>query len=341
MKKGFTLIELLIVIGLLAALAAILLPSMMGDRTTALEGICNYNQAGTLRTLRQFESMTSGKLPNGLHTGLETGGSSAMSGLPTVLHANMGRSGCIEALSAEEVAALNALGITKLAYGSGDSSATDPDEQIGYETVSSSVSTAIVTTDWHDDAGAEYSFNGKTLSMLEDEGYTKVIPLFITPTTDWTAQQTTAWTKGFSVGMDVPGSCPIPEGDFAYYVAYVGLKPEGAATYTASSVADGAVSTAPSPILAEAADVATMKSAIETAITNANAALTDSAWDTTFTWSDTTEEGEVVASTLSVTRTETGGTNVLETATYSVTLDTTPKGKLLGTSCPECGITNP
>ncbi|NMA45119.1 MAG: type II secretion system protein GspG, partial [Lentisphaerae bacterium] len=55
MRSQFTLIELLIVIGLLGALTALILPSLMADREEALGDVCDYNQAGTVRVLKQFK----------------------------------------------------------------------------------------------------------------------------------------------------------------------------------------------------------------------------------------------------------------------------------------------
>ncbi|MFW5864150.1 MAG: type II secretion system protein, partial [bacterium] len=48
-KSGFTLIEMLVVIGLLGALTALVLPSLTANREEALGDVCDYNQAGTVR----------------------------------------------------------------------------------------------------------------------------------------------------------------------------------------------------------------------------------------------------------------------------------------------------
>jgi prepilin-type N-terminal cleavage/methylation domain-containing protein len=52
-KGGFTLIELLIVIGLLGALTALILPRLAADHEEAMGDVCDYNQAGTVRVLTQ------------------------------------------------------------------------------------------------------------------------------------------------------------------------------------------------------------------------------------------------------------------------------------------------
>lgn len=325
-RKGFTLIELLIVIGLLAALAAVLLPSLMGDRTKALENVCNYNQAGTLRTLKQYETMTSGMLPNGLHTGLETDGS-VMGTLPAALAANMGLAPSA-ALDSEDVAALNAIGITKLAYGTGDPGGTSADDKIGYIPLTGSANVVVLSTDWKNDAGDEYSFNGKTFSLLTEEGYDKIIPLFIAPSTDWSSSNSVGWVKGFEVSMELPGACPVPDADFAYYMAYVGIKQTGEATYTITTSGDA-------PALTFSVGARGSIDGLETAIDGetlpANWTQASTGWG---------RNADDTASTCMYEYEDTVN-NVTGSATVYVKYDPTPSAKLLGTSCPECGITNP
>ncbi|MDR1959651.1 MAG: prepilin-type N-terminal cleavage/methylation domain-containing protein [Planctomycetaceae bacterium] len=323
-KSGFTLIELLIVIGLLAALASVLLPALMGDRTAALTNICDYNQAGTLRTLRQYEAFTSGKLPNGLHSGLVSSTGTDFMDLPAAFKKNL--TGSVEALTGNEVAALNSIGITELAYGSGDPDGHEIEESLGYKTLEAGDNVIICTEDWVDDANNPYSFNGKGLHyLLDHDSYTKVIPVFITPTTDWTSSQSGNWVKGFNVSMDIAGSCPVPDDvEFAYYVAYIGIRGEGTASYRskiATALDHNGVS-APAPASKTAATEALLQTAITTAVNGA----TDWAAGT---WSD---DGVMTA-------TYDNGT-VTGTVTYTTTLDP-PQAHLLGTSCPECGITNP
>jgi prepilin-type N-terminal cleavage/methylation domain-containing protein len=308
-KSGFTLIELLVVIGLLAALAAILLPTLMGTREDALEGICSYNQAGTLRTLRQYEVMT-GQLPNGMHTGLDDTAGDATMKLPPAFRANLARGTYLTTLDTDDVEALDNIGIDKVAYGKGVSA-----NPLGYQTVAATTLNFIgVQDNWKADGdtnAADFSFNGKTIPVLKSEGYSKIIALFVTPTTNWEASGT-GWVKGFGVKMDIPGVCPIPNDEateFAYYVAYVGLKTSG---YEVSYSAIGN---------------ATVPAGLPTWSEN-NTALANLPTGYTFDGTDTLSDGTDGIATVSFT--EIGVGEEIE-----------PKAVLLGTSCPECGITNP
>lgn len=329
-KKGFTLIELLIVIGLLAALAAVLLPSLMGNRTDAVANICDYNQAGTLRTLKQYESMTSGMMPNGLHTGLNADGTAPLTTMPSALLTNMLKTSPV-ALSAEEVSALQSVGMTKLSYGNaGDNTTGSDDEKMGYKVLQGGgLATAEVDGTWLDDAGKQYSFNGKPYDVLMNEGYTKIIPLFISPTTDWKASSSVGWVKGFEVGMDVPGACPVPEADFAYYMAYVGIKPTSA---DLKIVTTGA---APNLVVANttAGELDDLKTLIE-----GESAPTGWTLPTASDWED--DAATDPTSSVATAEYDDGNGNTGH-ATLLITYKTIPSAKLLGTSCPECGITNP
>ncbi|MDR2345490.1 MAG: prepilin-type N-terminal cleavage/methylation domain-containing protein [Planctomycetaceae bacterium] len=334
---GFTLIELLIVIGLLAALASVLLPSLMGSREDALEGICTYNQAGTLRTLRQYEAMT-GQLPDGLHSGLlASDGTNAMSSIADALAANIKQSsdaGAIKGLTTDEVTALNNIGITKLAYGLGNPDGDSNDEILGYQDISTTTNVIHVVDGWLSD-GDPFTFNGKSLKVLLGEGYSSIIPLFLSPTTDWDAHKSSGWVKGFSVKLEIPGVCPIPEyAEFAYYVAYIGIREPGVGvTWKTTTENDGAPESLSSlshfyPASGNSNNIAATLVEAQTAIKNAHTTLN------------------------SITLTETGGSITVDTNSGSPGTDTVtytfyievieePGAVLLGTSCPECGITNP
>jgi prepilin-type N-terminal cleavage/methylation domain-containing protein len=316
-KSGFTLIELLIVIGLLAALAAVLLPSLMGDRQTATESICNYNQAGTLRTLRQYEAMTSGKLPSGLHTGLTDDDTTPvyMPGLPGGFTGNLTGT-YTTPLSGPEAAALVNAGIANLAYGTGKPDATDVNTSLGYKPVVKDLVVMEVSENWIDDAKIPYSFNGKGIAALHSDGYETVIALFIAPTTDWSASESKGWVKNFSVKLDVPGKCPVPvDADFAYYVAYVGLKTTG---YDVSySVETGQ----------------TLPGGLPTWQKTNSYSLPDTITDYVY------EDEKIYKGTAVATGTLVGTVTLTPIGTNDGDIE--PKAVLLGTSCPECGITNP
>ncbi|MDR2438205.1 MAG: prepilin-type N-terminal cleavage/methylation domain-containing protein [Planctomycetaceae bacterium] len=335
-KSGFTLIELLIVIGLLAALAAVLLPTLMGDREDALSGIDKYNAAGTLRTLRQYQAIT-GNLPNGMHTGLDENGV-LMAGVTDAFSTNASKSGSITTLSADDVTALQSIGITKLAYGTGDATKTG-DDALGYKTLTEGSSVISVTSEWVGEDDEQLTFNGKGLTYLLDPngpGFTKIIDLFLTPTADWSSEST-GWVKGFNIKMDVPGTCPLVDDEFSYYTVFIGIKANGEATVsaTASDVSGNAPTKAPLPDSTTAADIATLKTAVA-GLTDAGEALNGG---TTPSWTDTKDSnGDIISSTANITLSSGGNAG-----TYSYTITYNPKGtaEFLGTSCPEHGITNP
>jgi len=244
-NKGFTLIELLIVIGLLAALTALVLPSLQADREEALGGICDYNQAGTVRTLKQFYS-TFNQYPSDLHNGMQdtTATAVAMEGLPEAQldHMITNISSTRHALTANQADSLIAAGITSVTSGTGLHSTA----------VATGVNVAAAcaadgSNPWNDDGGVEMTFDGIDISDWADvpantpawdasEG--PVICLWIAPTVNWTPDLTNAnndWTKGaVEMGIEMEGQCPIPavaasgdEVSFAYYMAYFKVYDDG------------------------------------------------------------------------------------------------------------------
>jgi prepilin-type N-terminal cleavage/methylation domain-containing protein len=250
-QSGFTLIELLIVIGLLGALTALILPRLSADREEAMGDVCDYNQAGTVRVLTQYEDMF-GAYPAGMHNGLEDTDATAeaMEGLPSAQTEHMVTD--IDdtrlALSADQADSLAAAGITNVASGTGYNIAT----------VEAAVNVAQAcaadgTNPWNDDGGVEMTFDGVAISDWAtgaagspswnvDGGAGPVVCLWITPTVDWASAQgdggNSDWTKGsVEYGISMEGKCPIPvvaaeEGDevsFAYYMAYFKVFDDGTA----------------------------------------------------------------------------------------------------------------
>jgi prepilin-type N-terminal cleavage/methylation domain-containing protein len=245
-RKGFTLIELLIVIGLLGALSALILPSLSADREKALADVCDYNQAGTLRTLQQYYDIY-GIFPNNLHVGLDaaTTAGIAMPGLPEAQVANMVTTGdnytAPSVLTDGQAESLFNAGITNVAYGTGYNLVPicTVDGNGEYDAVDGDVAYPTVT-DWTDDASEAISFNGLEIADWEaaTNPYKKagrVLCFWITPTLDWDNHKNTVavnkdWTKGgVDLKVSLPGKCPIPvsnlagsdEPDFSYYMAYV------------------------------------------------------------------------------------------------------------------------
>lgn len=254
-EQGFTLIELLIVIGLLGALTALVLPSLSADREEAIGSVCDYNQAGTIRTLKEFVSVY-GVYPDQMHNGMTSTSvtissvngtlnddgteddAGVMPGIPAAQSVNIGGGASSSGeystvLTANEVTSLKNAGISNVAAGG------------GYHVSAIDTSTRFLSpyngsTYWKDDADTEYSFDGILTEHWEagtdgsgwtdSDGSGEVIVLWITPTVNWEVTAENAnndWTGG-AVKMEISleGQCPVPaEGlsgdpEFAYYMAY-------------------------------------------------------------------------------------------------------------------------
>jgi prepilin-type processing-associated H-X9-DG protein/prepilin-type N-terminal cleavage/methylation domain-containing protein len=65
---GFTLVELLVVIGIIAALVAMLLPALQRARAQAKEVQCAANMRQVGHAMHQFAANNNGRLPGGAHT---------------------------------------------------------------------------------------------------------------------------------------------------------------------------------------------------------------------------------------------------------------------------------
>ena len=241
-KGGFTLIELLIVIGLLGALTALILPRLAADREEAIGDVCDYNQAGTLRVLNQYYDLF-GKYPKGLHNGLDGTGASAaaIDGLPDFQGVNMltNAATTIVALTTNQATSLVAAGITTVAYSNG----------YNLVNVATDVRVARCTTSWVTDEEIGYTFDGLGISAWEAgtatpawdtaNGAGIVVTLWVAPTTDWSDKGdggNNDWTKGeVELGLSLEGQCPVPvksatggEPTFAYYMAYFKVYNSGA-----------------------------------------------------------------------------------------------------------------
>jgi prepilin-type N-terminal cleavage/methylation domain-containing protein len=248
-QGGFTLIELLIVIGLLGALTALILPRLSADREEAMGDVCDYNQAGTVRVLTQYADMF-GAYPAGMHNGLQDveDEPDAMEGLPGAQLGHMVTDIATTrlALTANQADSLAAAGITTVAYSNGYNTAD----------VEAGVIVAQACADdggkpWFDDGGVEMTFDGVAISdwatgdggpsWNTTAGAGPVVCLWITPTVDWASAQgdggNSDWTKGaVEYGISMEGQCPIPveaasgdEVSFAYYMAYFKVFNDGTA----------------------------------------------------------------------------------------------------------------
>ncbi len=246
-QGGFTLIELLIVIGLLGALTALILPRLSADREEAMGDVCDYNQAGTVRVLTQYADMF-GSFPAGMHNGLQaaSGTPAAMEGLPSQQTEHMVTDIATTrlVLSTNQAASLAAAGITTVAHGTGYNTANVAADMVVAQACASDGSNP-----WNDDGGVEMTFDGVAISdwatgtagpsWNTTGGAGPVVCLWVTPTVDWESAQgdggNTDWTKGaVEYGISMEGKCPIPtqaaSGDevaFAYYMAYFKVFDDG------------------------------------------------------------------------------------------------------------------
>ena len=251
---SFTLIELLIVIGLLGALTALILPSLTAVREDAIGDVCDYNQAGTVRVLKEFKQLYN-HYPTGMHTGLQTSatGAFAMVGLPDAQKDHMGEPGAETPVACPSTMVLTEnlaksladAGIDTVCYDAG----YDPQELSTTEGETTTYLYVVSATGWKDDGGNDMTFDGLKIADWEtgtatpawdrENGAGKVVVLWITPTTDWTPDFDTVnndWSKGsVRMSLDLPGKCPVPvedidggDPDFAYYMAYFKVYDNGA-----------------------------------------------------------------------------------------------------------------
>lgn len=248
-RHGFTLIELLIVIGLLGGLTALILPSLNATREDALGNICDYNQAGTVRVLKQFKQLT-GYYPTDMHCGMQGNATDAlaMAGLPDAQATHMGdaATACPSAVALTDyhVNSLVKAGIKSYCYGTGLNRVelTEIATPSGADTTN-----FVVSADgWLADDGNSMTFDGVSIADWEaaatapDKKAGDIVVFWIAPTTDWDTQAiaNNDWSGGnVEMGIDLEGQCPIPatstdadgEVSFAYYMAYFKVYDDGSA----------------------------------------------------------------------------------------------------------------
>ncbi len=217
-RKMFSLIELLIVIGIMAALTALILPYFTDVETEAKDTACDYNQYGTLRYVKMFNQVN-GVYPTGMHTGLpSTTATTAMDSLVDDTEENFETAArtTIEPLTAEERASLNAAGIVSLAYG------TDAATAITTATPVVAKVKNTATENWNDD-GSDLTIDGKNLREIADATHV-IIPLFVATTVDWEQgyeADGTAMKDKSKVQIDLEGKCPWPGAEeFRYYICF-------------------------------------------------------------------------------------------------------------------------
>lgn len=261
-KKCFSLIELLIVIGIMGALAALILPSFSDSETAAKDAACDYNQAGTLRYLTMFHS-ANGVYPSGFHTGLKDGGSEIMENLTTAATYNFGTASAPETLSGGEAASLEKAGIVSLAYDSNGlpkaivnsegAVAADVKVPVVKTTGAYWTETINVATGKVDPAGEKVKVRGIPLTDVaalgaksdytngdltatvaknfrkETEPDFKIVPLFVAPTVDWDTFYKDG-PKPSKISIAMTGKCPWGKADQArYYIAFFKVYSDGTA----------------------------------------------------------------------------------------------------------------
>lgn len=267
LRKNFSLIELLIVIGIMGALAALILPAFSDSETAAKDTACDYNQAGTLRYLNMFYSVN-GVYPSGFHTGGSTSGWAAANNdndvvLTTCAKHNFENASDDLALTqgadSYEKSLVDA-GIVELAFGQGNSA--------GYAKVSDgNVTVKSVkgeTTSWTEELdpltgevnpnGAPLTFRGVSLGHIAEigqmeegtlathltgaagdcrqfrkagEGKFKIVPLYVAPTIDWTTYYVDG-PNDSKVSVAMTSKCPWGEDGVArYYIAFFKVYEDG------------------------------------------------------------------------------------------------------------------
>lgn len=294
-KRAFSLIELMIVIVIIGALTAIILPSFDVSESEAKKTASDASSYGTLSQLTKFHALY-GAYPTRLHTGFEAssntagdtklmGTTSGIADIPSYTWLNMAegssetaRSGRIRLSNdtAKEIKnSLRKAGMYYLAAGGFSTSLTSSSSVnvafVDLDVASSTtLSLCVINNNWYnswsvgsdgladtsalsitgdpisingiplpyysyDDPFTAFSDPADTLSTLiitgaENETETDngakqdgiIIPLFITPATDWDYYYDQDGNKSEAmIGVSQVGACPWfePINDFRYYIA--------------------------------------------------------------------------------------------------------------------------
>ncbi|MDR1383274.1 MAG: hypothetical protein LBJ67_05425 [Planctomycetaceae bacterium] len=249
-----------------------------------------------------------------------------MSGITGTMAANAA-SNIVEvsALSTGDAAgALESIGLGHIAVGTGNSTSNDYHVALGY-THADDASVIQVTNAWKTKSGDPLTFNGNNITSLASEGVEAVIALYVSPTVNWASGQEggNSWAKAVKeYSLDVVGKNPLADNDeFNYYIAYIGLLPNG--VYKATTTATG-VYLHPTGTLSGAKS-------------EAEEHLEDAGWEVDDDdWVDDTNGGST-AGLVGIA----GGAHVGKTAIVTITFDDTPSAKLLGITDSDCEPINP
>lgn len=261
-RKGFTLIELMIVIVIIGALTAIILPQFDTSEAEAKDAGCDASNYGTLSQLSKYRSLN-GVYPSRMHTGFEDEGATAAMGdtagaaLAAITKANLtnGTSVKLEDTADKKYAtSLKEAGIISLAAGG---FGKDP---VTFQAVNT-FSVKSITSDWYeswkigddgkateelDTTSEAVTINGIKLTNYryadpykaqsgDTDAQTNpedgiVIPLFIAPTTDWEHWYDAGGNENASkIQVAQAGGCPWLEGgsEFRYYIAFFKVYDDG------------------------------------------------------------------------------------------------------------------
>ncbi len=263
-KYSFSLIELLIVIGIMGALAALILPAFSDSESAAKNTACAYNQAGTLRYLNMFHS-SNGVYPAGFHTGgsntdwnTSSSKDNSVNLTPIAAH-NFSKAS--ENLSLNEKKHADSLieaGIVILSCGQNNNTEfinLGKDRNITVKAITPGEINASSWTNELDPVTGEVKTNGTpitfkgvslgyiakigdmdNISSLDEkykqfrkdtESEFKIVPLYISPAVDWTTYYKDG-PKQSKVSVAMTSKCPWgKEGQARYYIAFFKVYADG------------------------------------------------------------------------------------------------------------------
>lgn len=257
-RKSFSLIELLIVIGILGALAALILPSFASAEKEAKGTADAYNSSGIVRYVHMFQN-ANGYFPSGFHTGLTT------AGVPlTVLPETFAEKGVFEetgpfsalaltdADKAMYISSLKAAGINYLGAGDIAKATMTPLK----DTTSTATAIKLDPAKLTEDQAKALTFGGRKLAdwvkplqfeMGEHDDNGIIVALFVTPNVDWE----TVYSGGYhqhedhghfetrtasKVALKNTPASAVSDADFKYYACLFKLNNDGSAAQLIGAV---------------------------------------------------------------------------------------------------------